>query len=64
MTNMTIIYKSILKDLTKTLADLKARGITVEKFNGYINSRKAFYINGELMTDYEIIEANPRQYII
>ena len=60
----TTIYKSLLKDLSKTLSELKVKGYTVEKFNGYINSRKAFYINGYLMTDYEIVAEYPRAYTI
>ncbi len=61
---MTIMYRSILKDLPHTLSDLKARGVTVERLNGYVNSRKAFYIDGQLMTDWQIVIAHPRPHSI
>lgn len=45
----------VLKDLPKIIKKLKELGFQIEKFNGYLNSRKAYYINGLLMTDYQIV---------
>ncbi len=44
-----------LKDLARIIKGLKADGHEVEAFKGTLNNRKAFYIDGRLVTDYEII---------
>lgn len=48
-------YYLVLRDLKQIFKLYKKEGATVKKFNGTINGRPAYYINGDLMADYQIL---------
>lgn len=64
MMTKIMIYKSLLKNTNKTVKKLINEGYEIEAFKGLVNGRKAFYVNGELLTDYELVNRFPLAYSI